>query len=410
MRFRYGILGAFLAVSGCTEDPFENSNAVVRDSAGIQIVENFGEAVAVWEILEPHRLEIGVVSGDAQYQLAGVRGVQRLSDGTIVVANEGSREVRFYDGAGLYVRSTGSQGNGPGEFEGLSGLHRFRGDSLIVVDSSLGRISILSSSGDYVRGWSFSSVPDIEPRSPVLASADDGSLIVQRTLDRDMDVSGYARERWEFLIVPNPPGTAIDLGREFGGTEFRQTPRVLPGGRAGVALRGLPFSRRSYVAAHSQGVYVGSSDTYEIQLYGFDGALRRIIRRTDVSPMQVSDAAIEWHIESRIEFSRSMGALGDEDVVRTEMSGLPRVSSLPVYDGLMVDAVEYLWIREPSYPWLNDSPGSWKIFDPDGILQATVENPPELQVFEIDVDYVLGVVTDELGVERVRLYDLVRPN
>lgn len=49
------------------------------------------------------------------------------------------------------------------------------------------------------------------------------------------------------------------------------------------------------------------------------------------------------------------------------------------------------------------------VFASDGTLLGRVPFPPGIEVLEIGTDYVLGVTEDELGVERVVLHGLVKP-
>lgn len=55
-----------------------------------------------------------------------------------------------------------------------------------------------------------------------------------------------------------------------------------------------------------------------------------------------------------------------------------------------------------------DEPQTWGVFDPCGAWLGTVEVPHNLDIQGIGLDYVLGVVTDDLGVERVEMYRLQR--
>ena len=50
------------------------------------------------------------------------------------------------------------------------------------------------------------------------------------------------------------------------------------------------------------------------------------------------------------------------------------------------------------------------MFDPDGIVQGFVETPPDLVIYEIGEDYIVGKVRDELRVEYVQLWELTRAN
>ena len=48
------------------------------------------------------------------------------------------------------------------------------------------------------------------------------------------------------------------------------------------------------------------------------------------------------------------------------------------------------------------------MFDADGRMLGLVETPEIVTVFEIGEDYILGEGTDDLGVEYVRVWGLVR--
>ena len=98
----------------------------VRDSAGVEIVESTGpswQGGEGWRVDPDPLLRLGVVDGDPAYQFSGIAGLARLEDGTVVVADEGSQEVRFFDAGGKVVAVVGGGGGGPGEFTGLAGLN-----------------------------------------------------------------------------------------------------------------------------------------------------------------------------------------------------------------------------------------------------------------------------------------------
>ena len=52
--------------------------------------------------------------------------------------------------------------------------------------------------------------------------------------------------------------------------------------------------------------------------------------------------------------------------------------------------------------------GDLAVVAADGRVQGFVDTPPDLELFEIGADYILGTTTDELGVERVQLWSLDR--
>ena len=50
----------------------------------------------------------------------------------------------------------------------------------------------------------------------------------------------------------------------------------------------------------------------------------------------------------------------------------------------------------------------WMVFDADGVALGFIETPDGLSVFEIGADYLLGRVTDDMGVESVQVWGVER--
>jgi hypothetical protein len=88
-----------------------------------------------------------------------------------------------------------------------------------------------------------------------------------------------------------------------------------------------------------------------------------------------------------------------------EQIPLPEV--LPFYERFRVDDDGNLWVLD--YRLERDDPYVWSVFDPDGRWLGEVETPPGGRVTHVGSDFVLGVWTDELDVQQVRLYDLEKP-
>jgi hypothetical protein len=57
---------------------------------------------------------------------------------------------------------------------------------------------------------------------------------------------------------------------------------------------------------------------------------------------------------------------------------------------------------------VSQQPRNWLVFDPSGVWMGTVELPPNLDLFEVGEDYVLGRSRDEMDVETIRLLRLLR--
>src|SRR5690606_17336085 len=93
-------LAALLAfVAGCGAETAPGASAPLADSAGIPVVLNATQpdGVATWRLSAEPRLEIGVADGPPEQMLFQAFDGAVLSDGTVVIANAGTFELRFYD-------------------------------------------------------------------------------------------------------------------------------------------------------------------------------------------------------------------------------------------------------------------------------------------------------------------------
>ncbi|MFQ5705037.1 MAG: 6-bladed beta-propeller [Gemmatimonadales bacterium] len=136
----------------CSSDsPAKFGTPVVRDSAGIQIVENTtpiwsdGDA---WLVDTVPSVRIGGEAEDS-VPLVGVRRARVMADGRIVVASGRTDEVLLFDSLGNFQRVIGGSGKGPGEFSRVEDLYKCVGDTLVVNDFS--RVSFFNAHGQHVR-------------------------------------------------------------------------------------------------------------------------------------------------------------------------------------------------------------------------------------------------------------------
>ena len=84
-------------------------------------------------------------------------------------------------------------------------------------------------------------------------------------------------------------------------------------------------------------------------------------------------------------------------------------STHPVHGELLSDATGNLWVERYRDQFADDpGPQVWDIFDADGRLTGQLEAPAGFRITDIGARAVLGVHTDPLGVETVRLYRMQR--
>ena len=102
---------------GCASGDATVPTSLVRDSADITIVENAMPALdsrMAWRVASEPTLSIGTLDGDGPEQLFFVMDAARLADGSILVANSGTSEVRRFSTDGNHLGTWGGVGEGPG--------------------------------------------------------------------------------------------------------------------------------------------------------------------------------------------------------------------------------------------------------------------------------------------------------
>jgi hypothetical protein len=162
------------------------------------------------------------------------------------------------------------------------------------------------------------------------------------------------------------------------------------------------LGKKTALALARDRAYIGTADEFEIQVWSLDGTLQQRWRRAALdlllSPEQTNALLAEEATDSQ--FGRSL-----RDFRRTiEEPPLPEM--LPAYRRFLLDATGHLWVEH--YRPLNRGPRLWSIFAPDGSWLGELEVPASFDITEVGEDYVLGVYSDELDEQSIRMYGLVR--
>jgi hypothetical protein len=391
---------ASLSFIACEPANSRSAEPVVRDSAGVRIIENDASRWAEgegWRLSERPLLDIGADSDEAAYQLFRVTGALKLDDGAIVIANSGTGELRYFDADGVYLRSSGRQGSGPGEFQSISTIGTLVDGSLVAYDGRQKRISIFAPDGVFVSS-SRIETSDHPGFHTAAAFLDDNTLLVsaEGLLTRG-ELASRVRRDTTYYIRCETTGAVLD------------TIAALPGREMYIMMEGehvdmaqLAFGREPHFAAYLAGAYFGNSDAFEIRYLDSDGELARIIRmRTPTR--EVSDDDIELFL------SRQLGDMPegpDRQFMENFYSGMPFPETMPAHGNLIVDSDGNLWVEE--YHWPLDEPARWKIFDSAGALLGVVETPPGLEIYQIGSDFVLGRWRDAMDIEHIQMFGLTR--
>lgn len=390
---------ATCAAAACAdaEDGSAGLESVVRDSAGVTIVENEQPAADTrlgWRVGAEPTLSIGAFEGDPAYELYQVRDASRLPDGRIVVANGGSGELRVFDASGSHLASWGGRGEGPGEFGDFAApwsVEPWPGDSIVASDLYARRVSIFDANGVHGRTFlledPYYRLHGVLPGGRIfLGTVPSFTAGTMRT--------GMVRRDVEYAVAAPDGSLHATLGKYPASEWYIFADR-------GMAVYPQPFSHSAIARVWGGLIVMGSNDRYEIRAYTADGAVARIVQREhDVRRPTPADVgawlAEEYADETEQERTETMAELAD----------MPLLETFPAFGRIHADSRGYLWVEDYQLP--GEPAPAWTVFDPEGRVKGLVEIPPDLTVFEIGEDYVLGRVSDELGIERVQLWPLDR--
>ncbi|MFH1764845.1 MAG: hypothetical protein ABIF09_11690, partial [Gemmatimonadota bacterium] len=258
-----------LASIGCDAPENPAPRTEVWDSAGITIVENYGEVGpdgGGWVVSPEPVLSIGTFQGDSVYQLFEVEGAKRLQDGGIAIANAGSGEIRVFDGEGRFLVAHGRKGEGPGEFEDSALVGVLGGDTLVVVDNQLRRISLVHPVEGFLESTRISD--DLGGGAYPQGMFADRTVVMGggfyfSSASGDQLSSGFSRRETNYQSAGLDGELVTDFG-EFPGSEFFMQVQNLGGGAMSMMARLIPFGKHAMQTVGPERFYYASGDRWEV--------------------------------------------------------------------------------------------------------------------------------------------------
>ncbi len=371
----------------------------IRDSAGVRIVVNSGPA---WSSEAEYRigarpvLKIGTVEGDPHQMFEQVRGVTRMDDGTIVVLEGGTNELRLFDAGGNFVRNLGGTGDGPGEFRFLTEMW-VSGDTIFGFCNARKRISVFGRDGQVLANTRIE-VAEGAGNPAAKGHFSDGTLLVLSA------PSG---------VIPMTqgvfPGASWRLDRfSRSGRFINEIAFVKESNRWGHEISGLPPGMYLPLslgigpyAARDAHVHTGDPTEGSIERWGGDGDLTRVIR------WPTPELRVTARQRSRYRVAHAEPPQGVNPASWNRyLDETPFPDRMPAYSRLLVDALGNLWAERYRPSWEEGS--SWYVFDERGVWLGELPTPHGLRIFEIGADHVLGLERDELGLPFVVMFPLAR--
>lgn len=402
IRFAAVAFGAFL-VAGCGERPGALGPSVT-DSAGIQILqlpESAWAAVGALE-LSPTTFSVGALEGSENQILYRVAGGVKLSDGRVAILNGGDQQVAFFGPDGAFLGRQGGGGEGPGEYAWPVGIWATPGDTVLVWDRRLHRVTTIKPDGSYARDVPVprdSGTRDVVGAFDVVGTFADGSFLVFQehySLERrsaDQQFQGYYSRFSSAGDSLNPVG-------EFPWRQIITMPPRGAGGGMQMVQAGPPrFDAPTEVAVTGEGLWVGTTKKEEILWLDPSGEVRRIVRWPEEDRI-VTDAVKNAFIAELVQRQAPDAPPGQG---AERFQNLLFAEELPAHGKLVPREDGGLWMEVFRRPGTEPS-NRWRVFGPTGRLEGLAELPPSAQVLWAGEGEVLLLEQDELGVEYVRLY------
>ncbi len=401
------LVAAVLALSACEAgDPDAGgapSGVTRADSASIHLLTDArdpGELPVIDLATAEPDLVVGEVSGDEPYLFSRIRGAVPLPGGGLAVADGATARIRIFDAEGRFIRAFGGLGDGPSEFRQLGSLGLVGPDTLFAWDPSRMRLSFFSPEGtvhasvdarDVGGGWP----PEADPLSTRTA------LLTQHVVDRVGGSDAGILPRADSIVLHlATDGVLADTIGRFPGLDRALVRSEMAPGMVLATNVPIPFGNVTVGRVAGARIVLARSDRGELRILDEAGRLEEIRRYPNLggrrTPAAIEAAAAEFEVH----FSGAQSRRHFDELIEAT-SATDRV---PPFTDLRASESGGVWLR--AVPTETDAPPAWWVVAPDGLLAVRVELPAGFQLLHAGDQVVLGVVRDEMGVERVVRYGL----
>jgi hypothetical protein len=335
-------------------------------------------------------LRIGVLDGPDEYIFGYAYIITVRDDGAIFVYDAQVPIIRQYNADGEHVRDIGRDGQGPGEYRRVQGMHILGDGRLAVFDMGNSRINVYDSTGVYVEGHNFGR-PYAGTRDFVVDTA--GNFYIRAI------AVGVPSGQWEEFAT-----TWIKMSAS--GAIVDSIPRP-PADRSLPQF--MPFNLERISALSNRGyLVVGHNRSYALDVHLTSDRVRRISRDIDVEPLKPQEHA-QWEAWREYSEKRARERYGPGRV--PDYPPVPRTK--PFFSHLIVDADGRIWVdryvaatkqavepREPGdeRPLLEwRQPPTFDVIHQDGTFLGTVVLPKDTEARFMRGMYIWGEYSGEFG-------------
>lgn len=394
-----GMAGLGLAV--CGRGGGDRWAGTVTDSAGIAIVSNPVEGMWAdgerWTVEE--ELRIGALE-EPDYQFGQVGWIEVDSRGRIFVLDMQGQHVKVFSPEGVYERTLGGPGAGPGELgRGAAFLAMAAGDTLLVPDIVNQRINRYAPDGASLGSFPLS----LREGLPLGFRATSAGVIAEQI--RPLALPGLAAaDSMDVIVILAADGTVTDtLTRFASGKTF--------GIRGASPEINLYSAEPVWTLTDRMELVFAVNDDYRIRVHSPAGEpVRMITKPFERRPVTEQDR------------ETVMGALekawrdaGVPPAALAQLRGMVRFGEFfPAFQNLQVGPQGTIWVQHvrpaselgaeagETYDLTEDAGGAdWDVFDAEGRYLGIVTMPQRFAPRTFRGDRIYGVWRDELDVPYV---------
>ena len=388
---------AALALGACGDDSGQATGAMVRDSAGVRIVEYAGTPDAETPFAFAPEPVYRHGGGPGDYMFGAIRIGRLFPDGSAVISDAQNTEIVTLGPDGTQHSVMARSGQGPGDVVFVSAMFALGEDSLLVEDIANGRFTF------FVDGAVTRTVDTQGPVSDGLTAHG-----IDATGQMLMSSSSYRRgfpEEWlsGYMVRFDLDSQVADTFASFDWVPFRP-PEGTPEN---------PFSHFGLVSAVGGEFVYARTDIPQLTWRRPDGTVRQTLRWQPEWVYPTDDHWDLFEAEQRAILPRINPHAQTDEAIEELVSSvlgsyqLEPEEALPLFSSPFGDRAGRVWL--PTYVPGGPREGSptYTVISPDGEWLGSVDAPAGLRILDVAGGRVLGVVKDEMDVESVVVYELV---
>ncbi len=369
-------------VAGCGSERADapGTEVIVRDSAGVRISEHPLVTMRDAPLQLTELARIGTAEGEPELHFNGIAGGLILQDGSIVIADRGSSQVRWFADDGSYVRGSSRGGSGPGEYQYIRGASRCVENGFTVFDFDW-TMNHYSVDGDLIDTRAILMEDNAGPYN--LACRPDGASAVLNW-NAEAHRIGFHTAGARLRLLDADGVEIADYGQRIGsersGDEHGSGPH--------------PAGRSTQIGFLGDDLIVSDGTFFGYERWSDEGRLLEIVRipRPPVDVDSVMAAYLEMVLASARTDDRRR-----EIRISVQQMGKPEQGSF--VSGTLVSGAGVL-LQEPDV----GENGRWFALDSDGKPVGWLPLPAGAKLLDWTGDFLLVTERDEMDVEQGVLY------